>query len=93
MRMNLITKLSSQVTYGVATVPLSLTIKPACGIPGDYQYATDSATLLKLLHKKTDLPAYALQRFEQELFRSSTAKLMGVELSERVLTDLGYFVD
>jgi hypothetical protein len=79
--------------FGKGAISLSLTIKPACGLPGDYQYLTDSSALLQMLRKQTDLPATVLQRFESNMYASTNARLLGVELSERLLTDLGYFVD
>jgi hypothetical protein len=91
MRVNLITQ-SVASTPGKGAIPLSLTIKPSCGLPGDYQYLTDSAALLRLL-RETDLPAAVIQRFEGNLYHSSSARLLGVDLSDRVLTDIGYFID
>jgi hypothetical protein len=93
MRVNLITQFSRQSLSVPGTIPLSLTIRPACGLPGDYQCPTDSAALLRMLRKQTDLPASALQRFEENMYTSLNARLLGVELSERVLTDIGYFVE
>ncbi|HUN85554.1 MAG TPA: hypothetical protein VMU48_14330 [Terracidiphilus sp.] len=93
MRVNLITQPSGYSPSGGGAIPLSLTIRPACGLPGDYQCPTDSTTLLKLLRKETDLPATVLQRFEGSLYAPIGARLLGVELSERVLTDIGYFID
>jgi hypothetical protein len=93
MRVNLITQMDSTLEIGGRTVPLSLTIRPACGLPGDYQYATDSAALVRLLHKKTDLSFDTIKRFEGEIYSNPSARLLGVELSESVLTELGYFID
>ena len=93
MRVNLITKTSRQPRPAFGTVPLSLTIRPACGLPGDYEFSTDSTELLRMLHRQTDLPDSVLRRFEESLFASPSTKLMGVELSEQVLTEIGYFVD
>ena len=81
------------VPVSPGTIPLSLTIRPACGLPGDYQYPTDSAALLRMLHKQKDLPASVLQRSEETLYASSSARLLGMELSDRVLTEIGYFVE
>ncbi len=78
---------------GTGTIPLSLTIRPACGLPGDYEYPTDSAALLLMLRKQTDLPGYVLQSFEQDLHSSRGARLLGVDLSDSVLTKIGYFID
>ena len=93
MRVNLITQTLGAPQAGAGTIPLSLTIKPACGLPGDYEFPTDSAALLRLLRQQTDLPATVLQRFEGEVSSSFRARLLGVELSDSVLTKIGYFVD
>jgi hypothetical protein len=93
MRVNLITQPSNGLESGAGTIPLSLTIRPACGLPGDYEYPTDSAALLHMLRQQTDLPAHVLQRFEKSLRASAGARLLGVELSDSVLTKIGYFID
>lgn len=93
MRVNLITRPSDQPQSGPGTIPLSLTIRPACGLPGDYECPTDSAALLRLLRRQTDLPAYVLQNFEKDLYTQLGARLLGVNLSDSVLTDIGYFID
>jgi hypothetical protein len=93
MRVDLITQFSRQTLSVPGTLPLSLTIRPACGLPGDYRCPTDSVALLRMLRKQTDLPDAVLQRFEESMYTSLNARLLGVELSERVLTDIGYFVD
>jgi hypothetical protein len=49
--------------------------------------------LLRLLLQQTDLSADVLQHFEKNLRDSRGARLMGVELSDSVLTDIGYFID
>ena len=93
MRVNLSTRPSGRSESNAATIPLTLTIRPACGLPGDYEYPTDSAALLRLLRQRTDLPGYVLEGFEKNLRIPPGARLMGVELSESFLTDIGYFVD
>jgi hypothetical protein len=93
MRVNLITRPSEHFQTGPGTIPLSLTIRPACGLPGDYECPTDSAALLRLLRRQTDLPAYVLQNFEKDLGTPFGAKLLGVDLNDTVLTDIGYFID
>ena len=89
MRVNLITQFSRQSLSVPGTIPLSLTIRPACGLPGDYEYSTDSAALLRMLHKQTDLPSSVLERFDKNLRLPAGGRLMGVELSEKVLTEIG----
>jgi hypothetical protein len=93
MRVNLITQSMGRRDPDTRNLPLNLTIRPACGVPGDYQYPTDSATLMQMLHKQTDLPESVLKRFEGNMYQYQSARLLGVELSERVLTEIGYFVD
>jgi len=93
MRVNLITQALSPYRSGTGAFPISLTIRPACGLPGEYQYPTDTQELLKMLHKQTDLPSTVLQRFITNLSTSHNARLLGVELSEGTLTEIGYFVD
>jgi hypothetical protein len=93
MRMNLIAKPTTSFWQGFGSVPLSLTLRPACGLPGDYEYVTDSASLLSLLQRQTELPSSVLERFDSSARKPTGGRLLGVELSERVLTDIGYFVD
>ena len=76
-----------------SSIPVSLLIKPACGLPGDYSYATDSQTLLTMLKQQTDLPTPVLDRFMSDLRSAPMARLRAVELDERVLRKIGYFVD
>lgn len=93
MRVNLITQSPAASFPGKGAFPVSLTIRPACGIPGDYEYTTSSSSLMEMLRKNTDLPASVISRFEGNLYGSNSARLLGVELSERILTDIGYFID
>jgi hypothetical protein len=93
MRVNLITQPSNRSRAAGGTIPLSLIIRPACGLPGDYEYPTDSATLLQLLRQQTDLSADVLKRFEKSLHASPGARLLGVEVSDSFLTNIGYFID
>ncbi len=93
MRVNLTTRRCDHGESCVGTIPLSLTIRPACGLPGDYEYPTDSAELLRLLRRQTDLPDTVLRSFEAGLRTPFGARLLGVELSDRVLTEIGYFID
>jgi hypothetical protein len=93
MRVNLITQPSTHPQSGAGAIPLSLTIRPACGLPGDYECPTDSTALLRMLRKQTDLPDSVLQRFEKELRAKPSARLLGVELNDSILTNLGYFID
>jgi hypothetical protein len=93
MRVNLITQPIDHSESRLGPIPVSLTIRPACGLPGDYVFPTDSAELLQLLRRQTDLPADVLQSFEKNMRARLSGRLLGVELSDTVLTDIGYFID
>lgn len=93
MRVNLSTRPSTPLASRAGTMPLTLTIKPSCGLPGDYECPMDGELLLRLLRRQTDLPGYVLESFAGQLRTRAQARLLGVELSESVLTDIGYFID
>jgi hypothetical protein len=54
---------------------------------------TDGKSLLKLLRQGTELRSAVIETFEKDLQLTRAAKLLGVEMSDRVLTEIGYFVD
>jgi hypothetical protein len=93
MRVNLITLPFDRSQATLGNIPLMLTISPACGIPGDYECPTDVTGLLRILRLQTDLPLQVLQHFEDNLYSARGARLLGVELNDRILTNLGYFID
>ncbi len=93
MCVNLIAQVSLPRNPGGSKFPLSVTIRPACGLPGDFEYPTDSESLLRMLHQKTELTSSVLERFRGDLRLRSSVRLLGVELSDRHLTEIGYFVD
>jgi hypothetical protein len=93
MRVNIITEPANRTKSGKGKIPLSLTIRPASGFPGEYQFPTDRETLMQLLRRETDLPASMLERFEGKLVTKVGARLLGVELGDNVLTEIGYFID
>jgi hypothetical protein len=93
MRVNLLTHTTDRSESNTGAIPLLLTIRPACGLPGDYDWQTDSKALLRLLRLQTDLPEYKLERFEEGLHSRVGARLTNVELNDTVLTKIGYFID
>ena len=93
MRVNLITRTSGQIKPGLFTIPVSIKIRPSCGIPGEYEYETDTASLGSMLRRQTDLPSSVIERFEERMQIAFHAHLLRVELSEKVLTEIGYFVE
>lgn len=93
MRVNLLTQSAGPYGPETETIPISLTIKPSCGIPGDYLYETDSVALMCLLERSTDLPASVLRKFKASLYASAFSKLLAVDLKDRALEEIGYFTD
>ena len=93
MRVNLITHPADPSNTTKGMTPLSVTIRPASGLPGYFQFPMDSAEVMRFIRKETRLPAPVLERFEGKLSGPLGAKLLGVELSESVLTAIGYFID
>jgi hypothetical protein len=71
---------------------ISLTIKPAASLPGDYSFVTNRDSLRRLL-RRTDLPSTVLEKFELGIYNAKGASLPAVELSEHTLTQIGYFID
>jgi hypothetical protein len=48
---------------------------------------------VRRLLRRTDLPSTVLERFESGLWNARGASLPAVEMSEKILTLIGYFVD
>jgi hypothetical protein len=93
MRVNLSARRSERSGTNRETIPLTLSIRPACGLPGEYECPIDSWALVRLLVRQTDLPDSVIRVFEEKIRSAARASLLGVELSEQVLTDIGYFID
>ena len=93
MRVNLTAHSGSFGTDTARSESVVLTVRPACKIPGDFRYMTDGKSLLKLLRQGTELRSSVIESFEKDLQLTKAAKLLGVEISDRVLTEIGYFVD
>jgi hypothetical protein len=96
MRMNLNARTVPSHRSDLSDVPenaILLTVRPACLLPGDYSYTTNSDSLLRMLRQRTDLPSTVLDKFEMGICGPKGANLLAVEISERTLTEIGYFVD
>ncbi len=91
MRMNLNARGVSHQS-GLQEDRIVLTIRPACQLPGDYCYTTNGDSLRRLL-LRTDLPATVLEKFETGIWSPRGSNLPGVEMSEKTLHEIGYFVD
>ena len=92
MRVNLISQSSARPASAPGPIPVSLMIRPSCGLPGDYEYSTDSASLMFMLRRKTDLRADILKQFETAC-HGFQGQALCVNLDDRVFTEIGYFVD
>jgi hypothetical protein len=93
MRVNLFANVAPTHAPEAGPAIVSLTIKPACGLPGTYEYKTDSAALLNMLHRRTDLNGAVLSDFKKNLQTSSQVRLLGVDIKDQALEEIGYFID
>ena len=93
MRVNVSALASSKSRPRSFSVPVTVQIQPTRGMAGDHLYTTDSHSLLTMLKCKTDLSGPVLDNFTAQLRLISGARLSGVELSDRTLKEIGYFVD
>ena len=92
MRVNLVANILTQSPEAGPT-PISLVIKPACGLPGTYEYKTDSVSLLNMLHRRTDLNGSVLSEFKKNIQTLNQVKLLGVDIKDQALEEIGYFID
>lgn len=93
MRVNLFAKTSPGLLDRSGSIPLSLTIKPTCGVEGMFEFATDSTTVLKLLRNETDLNGAVIDRFRSELEILNDVRLLGVAVRDEALEQVGFFID
>jgi hypothetical protein len=93
MRMNLTTQPTEAPSRYTRNIPVALTLKPSYGLLGEYVYATDSSSLIRLLSSATDLATPDLRRFEKDVFSTGVARLSGVNVKDSVLETIGYFID
>jgi hypothetical protein len=85
--------LASEPLQRTFQVPVSVQVRPSRGMSGEHHYMTDSSTLRNMLKRQTDLSGPAIDRFMSDLRSASTARLSGVELNDRTLKEIGFFVD
>ena len=93
MRFNLFAKTSQPLLSERHTIPMQLTMKTAHGLQSTFEYETNSAMLLKMLREEGEMSPYALDLFLEGLRRNRNTPLYGVKLTDKALTELGYFVD
>lgn len=93
MRVNLFAKTSAGLLDRSGCIPLSLTIKPTCGVEGTFEYATNSTAVLRMLRNQTDLNGTVIDRFRSELEILDDVRLLGVALKDEALEQVGFFID
>lgn len=92
MRMNIRARAVASSGSNLSEDRITLTLRPAASLPGDYSFVTNVDSLRRLL-RRTDLSSPVLDRFEAGLWNAKGASLPAVEISEKTLTQIGYFVD
>ncbi len=92
MRVSLAALASQQYSRSF-DIPVSVQVRPSRGMPGEHHYTTNSSNLRSMLKRQTDLSGVAIDRFMSDLRSSATARLSGVELNDRTLKEIGFFVD
>ena len=74
-------------------VPLTVLIRPSRGTTGEHSYRTDTCALRNMLKRQTELSGVVIDEFMAQLKAGSGARLPAVELRDRTLHEIGYFVD
>jgi hypothetical protein len=92
MKMNIRAQAVSTHASDASEGRVTLTIRPAAPLPGDYSFVTNTQSLRRLL-LRTELPSTVLEKFETGMYSPKGANLTAVELSDKTLTQIGYFVD
>ena len=92
MRMNLKARGISAHLSDLQEERIVLTFRPACALPVDYTYTTSIDSLRRML-LRTDLPYTVIEKFESRIWSSKGADLPAIEISDKTLTEIGYFVD
>ena len=93
MRFALAAVASDQHAHRLFDVPVTVKIRPSCGIPGEHSYMTGSSALRSMLKRNTELSGVMIDGFMTQLKSGVNARLPVVELNDRTLRDIGYFVD
>jgi hypothetical protein len=84
MRMNLSAHAFPARDPALTEDRISLTVRPAASLPGNYSFVTNLASLRRIL-RRTDLPSTVLEKFETGMYSSKGASLPAVELSQRAM--------
>ena len=74
-------------------LPVTVNIRPSCGVSGEHSYTTDSYALRSMLKRNTELSGVVIDGFMSQLRTSSGARIPAVELNDRTLREIGYFID
>lgn len=93
MRVNLIAQACGPLSSFAEAGSISVTVRTAHGTHGDYFYSTDLDTLLGLLRSQKNAHSATIERFEEELVTTKCALLLDIEMHDKTLEEIGYFVD
>ena len=93
MRVTVAAQASDQPTHRSLDVPVTVQIRPSCGMPGEHSYRTDSYALRNMLKRRTDLSGVDIDCFMTQLRTCAGARLFRVELNDQTLREIGYFID
>lgn len=93
MRVNLAALPCEQSGFSSHALPITVQIRPSRGMVGEHSYTTDSRSLVGMLERHTDISGGILDGFKTQMKCSLPARLFSVELSDRTLRDIGFFLD
>lgn len=93
MRFALAAVASDQQTCRSPHIPVTVQIRPSRGVLGEHSYKTDSYALRDMLKRHTALSGLMIDGFMMQVRSGLSARLPAVELNDRTLRDIGYFVD
>lgn len=74
-------------------VPVTVKVRPSCGVPGEHSFTINSHELKSILRRDTELSGVVIDCFMDQLSRCPVAKLPAITLADRTLREVGYFID
>lgn len=93
MRFALAAVPSDQHTHRVHHLPVTVQIRPSRGVAGEHSYLTNTYALCDMLKRHTELSGLMIDNFMLQLKSGISARFPAIELNDRTLRDIGYFVD
>ena len=93
MRVNVAALASDQQIHNSFALPVTVTIRPSYGVPGEHCYMTETYALRTMLKRSTELSGIVIDGFMAQLKAGLDARLPPVDLNDRILREIGYFID